>query len=118
MALDAGKLRHRLLLQRPETVRDPWGQEVESWVDVAEVWAGDESLSMRGMANAKEAILGGAETSVGMRWITIRARNDIRATWRVMLKHGRLAGMPMEVKDIRDGRSPGEMNLIVQVLNG
>lgn len=115
--MKAKRLDTRLMVQKPETVRNEWGEEVATWVDVAQVWAGVEPLSLRGMANAKEANLSGAETAVGMHWITMRPLPEIRATWRVVPQSGRLQGFVMEIKDVRLPKRD-EMNLIVQVLNG
>lgn len=39
MAIAAGKLDRRILIQRPVVVRDEHGDEIEGWVDVATVWA-------------------------------------------------------------------------------
>ncbi len=45
--VDAGMLRRRVRLQRPETVKDALGAPGRQWVDVATVWADVQPLSGR-----------------------------------------------------------------------
>lgn len=81
MALAAGKLRHRLLIQRPDTVQDPTtGEMVVTWADVASVWGSLEPLS------AREFIASSAEQSEVRAKAVIRHRDDVDATMRVI--HG------------------------------
>ncbi|ARQ90474.1 phage head completion protein [Stenotrophomonas maltophilia] len=109
----AGKLRWRLLLQRPEKTRDDYGEESLTFVNVAEVLCGDEALSLRGTA----AVLGVESGSINapvLRWLTIRHRGDIAEEWQVVRQTGDRAGIPMTVIAVRDGERPDEMNLIAR----
>lgn len=46
--MEAGRLRHRVTLQKTVTTRDPdTGDTIRTWVDVATVWASVEPLSAR-----------------------------------------------------------------------
>lgn len=79
----AGKLKHRIVLQRlssdgydPET-----GDEVTQWVDVATVWASVEPLS------AREFIQAQSEQSQITARITIRYRSDITPDMRIVYKN-------------------------------
>lgn len=40
-----GRLRHRVTLQKLEVTTDAIGQQIENWIDVANVWASVEPLS-------------------------------------------------------------------------
>lgn len=109
----AGKLRWRLLLQRPEKTRDDYGEETLTFVNVGEVMCGDEPLSLRGTA----AVLGVESGSINapvLRWLTIRHRGDIAEEWQVVRQTGDRAGVPMTVIAVRDGERPDEMNLIAR----
>lgn len=114
----AGELNRRIKLLAPTTAKDSYGEEIETFAEVAEVWAKDEPLSLRGMASAKESILGGAETASGMRYITIRLRQDVTAKWRLQFVTGRLAGRQLEIRDVRDLGNNQALVLIAQVLDG
>lgn len=88
MSLSAGKLRHRVSLQRFDTVEDSdgdvqnpvTGEITRAWTEVAEVWAAIEPMSVR------EFIASGAGQSQVSARITIRQRSDINASWRIV--HG------------------------------
>lgn len=82
--LDAGKLRHRLTIQRLENIEDSSGEVqdsngdlIQEWVNVATVWGAIEPLSGR------EFIAAQAEQSKVVARITIRYRNDIDASMRI-----------------------------------
>ncbi|MET0548543.1 MAG: phage head closure protein [Xanthomonas sp.] len=114
----AGELNRRLKLLKSAQVKDGFGDVVETFAEAAEVWAKDEPLSLKGMASAKVAILGGAETAVGLRYITIRYRADVTTKWRLAFVGGRLDGQQLMLKDVRDAGDGVSMFLIAQVLNG
>jgi SPP1 family predicted phage head-tail adaptor len=88
MSLAAGKLRHRVRLERLDPVedsagvaQDPTTGEIErEWVLVATVWAAIEPLS------AREFVQSGAGQSQVSARITLRYRSDLNATWRIV--HG------------------------------
>lgn len=75
----AGKLRHRVELQRSTPGQDPHtGAPIEDWQTFAEVWADVAPLS------AREFLAASAEQSEVQNKITIRYRDDVDATCRVL----------------------------------
>lgn len=60
MAIQAGKLRHKITIRRETTTRDEYGSEIKTWTDLATVWASIDPLSPTAMAGVKESILAGA----------------------------------------------------------
>lgn len=76
----AGKLRHRITLQRKGQVQDPnTGAMIEDWVSVGPpIWAGIEYLSVREFIAARTG-----QVEVSAR-ITIRYRTGIDATMRAV----------------------------------
>lgn len=83
--IQAGKLRHRVVIQNPvETQDQNTGAVVINWVDVATVWASIEPLS------AKEFVAAQALDSEISARITIRYRSDITAKMRLYHAHKRM----------------------------
>lgn len=80
MSISAGKLRHRITIQRCVISQDSAGNIGSTWEDVAEVWAAVEPLS------AREFIAAQATLSKVVARITIRYRDDVRADMRIV--HG------------------------------
>jgi SPP1 family predicted phage head-tail adaptor len=79
MALAAGRLSHRVTLQQPVQTRDETtGEVLETYADVADVWAAIEPLS------AREFIQSAALQAQVVARITIRYRSDVQSTWRVV----------------------------------
>jgi SPP1 family predicted phage head-tail adaptor len=76
--MSAGRLNRRVTIQRLNSATDALGQVVESWVDVATVWAGIRYLS--GLA----AIKADAEMSKLKAEVKIRARSDVAHGMRVV----------------------------------
>lgn len=76
----AGRLNQRITIQSRSATRDALGQPVETWSDVASLWADIRFPS--GM----EVVKGGAEVSIVKASIRIRYRTDIDAGMRV--EHG------------------------------
>lgn len=63
----AGRLRHRVIVERPEAARDDAGSEVLGWREIATVWAGIEPL--RGSeALASAQVTAELDTRVVLRW--------------------------------------------------
>lgn len=82
--LDAGKLRHRVVIQQlvdledsAGEVQDDLGAMIQEWEDVATVWAAIEPLS------AREFIAAQSEQSKVVARVTIRYRDDINFTMRL-----------------------------------
>ena len=77
--MQAGKLRHRVVLQEKRETRDPeTGGFEEGWVDVAKVWAEVRALSARDFVEARTD-----QSQITAR-ITIRYRPDITSLMRVV----------------------------------
>jgi SPP1 family predicted phage head-tail adaptor len=75
MPIAAGKLRHRITIQRETTTRDEYGSEVKTWLPLATVWASVEPLSPTAMSGVRELVGAGAEQSQDMVRVTIRPRD-------------------------------------------
>jgi SPP1 family predicted phage head-tail adaptor len=76
--MDAGKLNSRIKLQALTSGQDSIGQPVQTWTDVATVWASIKHLS------GNSAIKSDADTSLVKASIRIRRRTDINAGMRVL----------------------------------
>lgn len=81
MTLDAGRLRHRIVIQRNDPAQDlTTGAMIDAWTNYATLWAAIEPLSVR------EFIAASATQSEVSARITIRARNDLTPDMRIL--HG------------------------------
>lgn len=81
MALAAGKLRHKVVIQRPDVAQNPTTGEMEqSWVELDRVWASVEPASVR------EFIGSSAEQSEVKGKVIIRRRPDVDATMRIQYR--------------------------------
>jgi SPP1 family predicted phage head-tail adaptor len=89
----AGTLNQRVTLQRKTVTQDSWGGAVESWSDVATVWANVRGFTGIG-AISNEVQAGGSEVSRGKASIRIRIRSDVTHDMRVQYRG--------KVYDIRD----------------
>lgn len=110
-------LRHRVLLQRRATGADAAGQALQSWQDVATVWAAVEPI--RG---AEWFAAGQEQASADVR-VTIRHRTDVTSAWRVVPSVGSpYAGQPMDVQgmpiDVRGERRYLELMCLAGVKDG
>ena len=78
MGVTAGRLDKRVTLQSATSARDGHGQAVETWSDVATVWAAVEPIRGREFFAAQQV---SAETThrVTMRW-----RSGVSPKWRVV----------------------------------
>lgn len=76
--MKAGRLRHRVMLEKPERVRDALGQPVIKWLLVAPLWAEINAVSGRELLSA------GAEQGELTVRIWLRYRDDIKEDWRVI----------------------------------
>ena len=86
MAIDAGKLRHRIAIQEYQFIeQDPsTGEEKRDWASIHECWAAIEPVSAREFVAAQAA-----QSKVTTR-ITIRYADDIDASMRVVhVKRGK-----------------------------
>lgn len=81
MALEAGKLRHRIQVQRRVESRDPQSGDVKVvWVNHATVWASVEPLSVREFISAQSM-----QSQITAR-ITVRYRDDLKADMRILYR--------------------------------
>jgi SPP1 family predicted phage head-tail adaptor len=76
-----GRLRKRVILQRPVETQGTTGGMTLTWVDVATVWAGVEPLLGREYDAAR---VRNAETT---HRIVLRFRDDIQRNWRLQLQN-------------------------------
>lgn len=74
----AGTMRHQITIQRATVTRDTFGAEVETWEELATVWAAVEPLSGR------ELIAAAAATADLSTRVRIRYRVGIKPTDRVV----------------------------------
>lgn len=96
--MQAGKLRHRVTLQEPVKVQNPaTGAVINTWRDVATIWAEVYPLS------AREFIA--AQTSQGeiTTRITIRYREDVTRKHRILYRGG-IYNIEGVLPDPRSGR--------------
>jgi SPP1 family predicted phage head-tail adaptor len=80
MTLAAGKLRHRVAVERLVTEQDSSGVAQETWSPVGEFWASIEPLS------AREFVAASAVQSQVVARIRMRATTGVRASDRI--RHG------------------------------
>jgi SPP1 family predicted phage head-tail adaptor len=100
----AGRLRHRVTIERRGTAVDAIGQPVETWSPYATVWA--DVRHQQGL----EAIHAGAPTSVARASIRIRYREDIDHSMRVSYK-----GKTYNIIAVLPG-SPEHVDLVCEVV--
>jgi SPP1 family predicted phage head-tail adaptor len=76
--IEAGKLRHRVHIERPAAVADQYGQGAPpTWETVADVWADVRPLTARETLQAKQV---GLQTAYV---VTIRYRSDVTSRCRL-----------------------------------
>lgn len=77
MSLEAGRLRHRIVLESPTYTQDATtGEMVPSWFLEGEVWAAIEPVSAREFISSQTT-----QAQIDTR-IVIRYRSDVSANWR------------------------------------
>lgn len=94
----SGKLRHWVQLQAPGTTQDPDnGEMVEHWTTIAEFWA--EVIP----SSAREFMAANAEQSEVRGRMTVRYREDVDATMRV-IHRGKWYAILGVMEDAESGR--------------
>ena len=79
--MDAGKLRHRITVQRNQKTQDQnTGEIVDAWVNYVSLWAAIEPVSVR------EFVASSMNQSEIVARMLIRARSDLTADMRIL--HG------------------------------
>ena len=95
--MQAGKLRHRITLQKPVKAQSPaTGAIVNSWADVATLWADINDLSVREFVAAQAG-----QSEVTSR-ITIRYRDDVTNKHRILYR-GRIYNIQGVLADDKSG---------------
>ena len=78
--MQSGTLNRRVIIKRKKTTQDDYGEPVEGWQEVDEIWGNVRHLS------GLETVRGGAQTS------------EVRASVRVRFKPGISAAMVADVE--------------------
>lgn len=114
--LSAGKLRHRLVIQKLQNiadtngeVQDSSGELMQEWVDVATVWAAIEPLS------AREFIAAQSEQSKVTAKVIIRYRNDIDFSMRLLHEY---KGIYYNIEGILTDKESGLEYITIPVSEG
>lgn len=96
--MQAGKLRHRVSLQKPVKTQNPsTGAVVNSWQETAKLWAEVAPLS------AREFVAAQATQSEVTTRITIRFRNDVTPRHRIVYA-GKIYNIEGVLADDKSGR--------------
>lgn len=81
----AGRLRHRVQVQRPVETRSSTGAITQDWITVVSTWAEVSPLTNRQRERlAGDQIIADMDATIRMRWIP--ALDGMNATWRVRHK--------------------------------
>ncbi|HHK7966975.1 TPA: phage head closure protein [Serratia marcescens] len=95
--MQAGKLRHRITLQRPGKVQNPDNGEMEdAWLDLTTIWAEVVPLS------AREFVAAQAMQNAVTTRITIRYRQDIKPKYRILFR-GKIFNIEGILSDPKSG---------------
>ena len=96
--MQAGKLRHMVTLQEPVKEQNPiTGAVINTWRDVATIWAEVAALS------AREFIAAQASQGEVTTRITVRYREDVTRKYRILFR-GRVYNIEGALPDPRSGR--------------
>lgn len=96
--MQAGKLRHRVSLQKPVKTQNPsTGAVVNSWEEIAKPWAEVAPLS------AREFVAAQATQSEVTTRITIRFRSDVTSKHRIVYA-GKIFNIEGVLADDKSGR--------------
>lgn len=82
MAISAGRLNRRISIQQRSTSQDSLGQPVETWTEVAEVWA--DCRSTNGLSFIKESMVADATSTMARYSFRIRYRTGLNESMRVV----------------------------------
>lgn len=100
--MEAGKMRHRIVIEQSARAADDMGQAIETWTTYATLWANVEPLRGRELFAAQAA---NSEATIK---ITMRYYSGVKAKWRV--KHG------TAVYEIMEMINPGMRDEAMQLL--
>lgn len=93
MGLAAGSLNRQITIQKPGTGKDPAGQPIKTWTDVATVWANVKSQTGMGVVSGEQ---NGVEASVTRYSFRIRYRPGIDSGMRVLM-----GGIPYDITSVQ-----------------
>ena len=95
----SARLRHQITLQQPVQGQNSLGEKIQTFADVAVVWAGVEDATSKAGASdyASDQVYHHAD-----KLIIIRHRPDIREGWRILHQGRALSVLHL---DDRDGRN-------------
>ncbi|OTA15627.1 head-tail adaptor [Xenorhabdus beddingii] len=100
--MKAGRLRHRVMIQKNEPTRSEYGSVINHWVDVATVWAEVNAIGGR------ELVASGAVLSEATVRIWLRYRDDITTTHRIVYQgastHGKTFAIVAVIPDAKHTR--------------
>lgn len=82
--MNAGRLDRKISIQQPTTTRDAFGQSVDTFAEVAQVFAQRRDIAGKETSESDQPV-----ASTRTEW-TIRWRADIRETWRVVTTTDRI----------------------------
>lgn len=93
--MQAGELNRRITIQSRQSGEDAAGQPIDTWVDVASVWANVKGAT--GMASIRQSGLqDNVSASLNSYSFRIRYRTGLNAGMRVVM-----TGVPYDVKQVR-----------------
>lgn len=75
--MNAGRLDRKVILEKPTTTRDDFGQSTQTFTKEAEVWAQRRDISAKETTESDQPV-----ASTRTEW-TIRWRSDVRETWQL-----------------------------------
>lgn len=93
--MEAGRLRHRVTIQQKSATTDAFGGRVETWADIATVWASVEPLQGRELASAKATY---PEVTAK---ITMRYRDNVTEVNRIKFENKYYNLTPGNDKDMK-----------------
>lgn len=110
MPLEAGKLRHRIVIQQPVETQDAGTGAINvTWADLATVWAAIEPLS------AREFVASQAEASQVSSRVVIRYRDDVTAKMRI---HYVAKDIYFNIEGVLSDKDSGQEYLTLPVSDG
>ena len=102
MYLNAQKLNRRVTIQKRSGIKDDFGQVVDIWVDVCQLWAHVKTVTGSGFLT-QEFESGGTEVSRPTASFRVRKRNGITAGMRLVYQ-----SVPYDIRvvlpDLQDNR--------------
>ena len=108
--LQAGKLDKRIRIERPSTAVDEFGQRIEGWQLVAEVWAAVRPMGSTERLAASQ-MQSGQTHVITTRYSAVLAA--ARGEWRIVFK-----GRPLNIIGLPRNPNEGNVSLIFDCTEG